>query len=41
MDVQGEGNETNNMIITWKVRVVGQASTGGCCAVLFMNGAVV
>lgn len=21
MDVRGEGNETNNMVITWKVRV--------------------
>lgn len=25
MDVKGEGNETNNMVITWKVRALGQA----------------
>lgn len=25
VDVKGEGNETNNMVITWKVRILGRA----------------
>lgn len=28
MDVKGEGNETNNMVVTWKVRPRAQLTPG-------------